>query len=373
MDSTGLLRRPPDASSALLGDNLSTFKAYIASQQDDIACKSSILSLADELQTMLLERGTGIPIFIGGIGDSGTRSLVDFFSAFNVSFGKTSHSRDSVAWMGIYDMVSCTEENATSSVKVGDIYTTILAEHGVFGMEFNDHVRSKGAWFSGLQVMLRVLLQQLRFSGDDAVMVALKQPRTTLLLPMLHKLFGDQLRYIHLLRDPRDLAGGTFDRFFRDVCKIFYTDALDNEQCRGGVRNRLEFDARYDLEAMHWLTGHLNANQYLAIRIEDLVSEDNVPCLHTLLDFAGREWPMLRVLPQTVQEQADNFISHRGSFGGRKFSPKERAEVNFGSLRRAKVLYALRQFGYSMPREQDLEANWETDGFCGQRMPALHH
>lgn len=355
----------------VIWENYNTFRESIVAYNGTLPCKDTILNLAFRLHKQLEKRKTGIPLIIGGIGDSGTRSLVDFLEAFNVSFGKRTYSRDSVAFMKYYTLDSCSVVN-TSRTKAGDIYTGIMGEPGVFAMNFDEFSgENRTIWYSGLQITLRIMLEQLRLSSNDAPFISLKQPRSTLFLPFMKTIFGHQLRYIHLLRDPRDLAAGTFPKFYRDLCRYFYDSLQDLRQCNGGIRNRLEFDARYNLEAVEWLTRNLQANQYLVTRIEDLVNTGNEKCLQRIIDFikldhAGWETPYA-----TLQEQAQNFAKHNASFCGRKFSALERTSVNKGSLVREKVLETIRQLGYQVPVLEHLDDLWIPSSDCGVNMSVL--
>jgi len=334
-------------------------RTFIDEQAPTERCRERMLRL---MEILFGGGGTPSPVLIGGIGDSGTRSVVGLLRGLGVEFVFTSGTKDSKAWMTTFELRSCLDDTRMTNITAAIVYETLISTQRNLGFSYGNlksHIEKEMWWF-GMEFVFRALVLQRRKLPSKNVTWGIKQPRLTLLLPILKRIYGKDLQYVHVTRDIRDLAGGSHHIFYRQVCPYMF----DGKLCSGGLRNRLDFNARYTDEILEWLVLHLPDTNFLVVRIEDFVdSQHNTDCILQLTHFieSFTPWrPRLRDLDSLKTSLED----HAKSYFGTKFRDDQRKELNMWSLKIPAVNRVLLNLDYKTPMEEDLAATWKPERFC---------
>jgi hypothetical protein len=313
-----------------------------------------------------------VPVYVGGVGDSGTRALVEtLHAAVRMDFARTTSTHaglDSLAFMASYP--SCPSAGERPSVSAGEL-VNVLYNHMGLPLGFSREQAGERLWRRGVGFALQVLRAQtgaLRHARARAHgLWGLKQPRLVALLPFFLALHGDELRYLHVVRDPRDSgSGGNGAPFERQMCSTLYRGEERRRVC-GAIRTAAaleEFRAQWSLAVLDALQRVLRPHQYLVVRIEDLVAGDRAPYDRIL------RW--VRALPpaqrpadadlvsegalQAVVRQASVF---RDSYFGSRFSPEDRATRNDAAQAVPAVRALLSRLGYRVPNSTASPAGWQ--------------
>jgi hypothetical protein len=322
-----------------------------------------------------------VPVYVGGVGDSGTRALVETLrAAVRMDFARMTSTHaglDSLAFMARYP--SCPSPGERPSVSAGEL-VNVLYNHMGLPLGFSREQAGERLWRRGVGFALEVLRAQtgaLRHARARAHgLWGLKQPRLVALLPFFLALHGDELRYLHVVRDPRDSgSGGNGAPFEREMCSTLYRGEERRRVCGaiGTVAALEEFRAQWSLAVLDALQHVLRPHQYLVVRIEDLVAGDRAPYDRIL------RW--LRALPpaqrpadadlvsegalQAVVRQASDF---RGSYFGSRFSTKDRASRNDAAQAVPAIRALFDRLGYRVPNGTASPAGWQpaTLWLCDQ-------
>uniref|UniRef100_A0A7S2RGG2 Sulfotransferase domain-containing protein n=1 Tax=Mucochytrium quahogii TaxID=96639 RepID=A0A7S2RGG2_9STRA len=351
-----------------LSAHFETLAKELSAKDTETRCVERVREKLLKLSSNFASKGSLAPIFIGGVGDSGTRSLVNFLSAFEVGFGSITTSRDSKAFMKIFAEETCqvTQEPFKLEVEAPWVYETILPHVPNFTFT-RDTVKDEWVWWQGYEFVLSVMLKQLTYIGETTKLWGIKQPRITLFLPYFKAILGENFRYIHVVRDFRDTALGRRKAFFRQLCPFFLEGEEKDRICQGGLVNRLEFNARWNMEAVNWLQTNLEPEQFIVVRIEDLVSGKQAP-LRSVLQFLQKSYPRLTYDTKTLQQQVQIFWDHRNSYSGVKYSEDDRRLLNIAASHRNKTIDALEFFGYHVPTT-NMNQTWPTNVFRGLHEP----
>ena len=144
----------------------------------------------------------------------------------------------------------------------------------------------------------------LRDLPDRAVPWGWKNPRSMYVLPLIVGLFPD-VRFIHLVRDGRDMATSDNQNQPRKHYQALFDKPLDETDPSGSIR----LWAAANLGIANWGERRL-ASRYLRIRFEDLCVNPEIG-IAALLDFAG----LKTLAPGTIREIAGEFVTPPGSLG----------------------------------------------------------
>lgn len=181
-----------------------------------------------------------------------------------------------------------------------------------------------------------------------------KGPRSIYYLPVFQRIFQGRFRYIHVIRDGRDVARGDNQMQFNSNCKWLglCPSAQPKKSSRADLR--LEFWARLNRDVYNYGKQVLNSSTYFALRIEDLALGDPRPTLRKLAKFLGRPEPRGAELDRL----AELCSGHAKSYGGGKYTAAERAGhmKEFQASRRG--IETLRNLGYKT-NDWGLEPGWE--------------
>ena len=146
-----------------------------------------------------------------------------------------------------------------------------------------------------------------------------KHPRTALLVPFWHGTLGDKFLFVHVMRDGKDIVEGDNQKVFDDHCPLYYGRACDSS-----LRQRLEFWADLNRDIFNYaLQSSMKSNQYLAVRIEDLVV-GNEACFRRIAAFVGiSKNEADKLVPIAIEANK----GHAGSYFGRKWTPQTKTNV----------------------------------------------
>jgi len=166
-----------------------------------------------------------------------------------------------------------------------------------------------------------------------------KHPRTALVLPYLVASLGPLLRYVHVVRDPKEVIHGANQMVYVDMCGRYY-----GRPCPDTLDSRLEFWTDLNMDVYHIASAQLSHSQYLVVRTEDLVLGTK-SCFTRIARFvnANAEHTALH-----LGKAQNHSTAHVGSYFGRKFSIEERKMLIAAAYRaKPRVKAALALFGYS--------------------------
>lgn len=160
-----------------------------------------------------------------------------------------------------------------------------------------------------------------------------KNPRSMYILPLIRELFPG-VRFIHLVRDGRDMATSDNQNQPRKHYQALFGETLDDTDPAGSIR----LWAATNLAIARWGERHLGS-RYLRIRFEDLCasSSDEVT---KILDFAG----IKNVEDEKIHDMARDFVTPPQSLGRWR---ELDVDVADGLTQRGSD--ALCQFGYLDP------------------------
>jgi hypothetical protein len=168
-----------------------------------------------------------------------------------------------------------------------------------------------------------------------------KAPHSIYFMPFFQHFFDGKLRFIHVIRDGRDVALGDNQNQYQSVCgKTEETRSLGCDP--KSLSNRLLFWAMMNLQAYEYGMQVLGPDRYFVLRTEDFaLVDDATPAVLDLLDFLGE-----RQTAAGIAEAVAGSSGHSGSYGGNKYSPAERQRhlQEFGDAGRD----ALEFFGYRL-------------------------
>jgi hypothetical protein len=217
------------------------------------------------------------------------------------------------------------------------------------------------AWWAGLEWVLHFLRAHaagLAAAPRPRALWGFKHPRAAAALPLLHAVLGGELRYVHVLRDPRDLDEHHAHIFVREVCPLLAGG------CARTLAGQLAFRARWNRAAIQWLRDHLDERQYLVVRIEDIVSGD-AQAFERVARWLARSLPDAQrpdhmVDPRRLREQLAAAAKHAARYSGAKFAPEQRRARNAAALREPSVLAAIQEWGYAPPDSGKLDKAWRV-------------
>jgi hypothetical protein len=311
-----------------------------------------------------------MPVYIGGVGDSGTRALVETLSAaVRMDFARTtpaSAGLDSLAFMGSYP--SCPSAGERPSVSAGEL-VNVLFNHMELPLGFAREQAGDRLWKRGVGFALQVLRRQTRelrrAHAHARGLWGLKQPRFVALLPFFLALHGEEMRYLHVVRDPRDSGdGGNGAPFERQMCSTLHRGAERRRVCGdiGKAAALEEFRAQWSLAVVDALARVLRPHQYLVVRIEDLVAGDRAPydrILRWVRSFPAEQRPDDLVDEDALLAVVRQATGFRDSYYGNRFSPKSRAIRNDAAQAVPAIRDLLARLGYRAPNSTASQAGWQ--------------
>lgn len=311
------------------------------------------------------------PLVVGGIGDSGTRAIAYLTTQLGVWMGKfgvtvKKDSRDSKLFINGFETLTCDADQKAlqSTIKSYVFYSRSIQSCKSADYHY-DCVNDKRIWNIGVQwtsALFRTLLNHTvvytsRKANQEQFAFGLwgfKHPRSSFVLPYISHVTNNRFRYVHVMRDGRDIAAGDNQYFFNSVCKRYHTP--DSPLCEDVYENRVELWSRLNLDVLEWARRNLAPEQFMVLRIEDLVNGDKA-CFEKLARFTRTS---ARRAKEVVRASVRLFTVKQERYFGRKYTPEDREAHTNAVKSRPWSVKAFRTFGY------DIE-NWGTTGSCSEQ------
>jgi len=276
----------------------------------------------------------------------------------------TKGARDSKLFINGFKTQSCDYTNSLVSevVKSWSFYSRTLAT--CKNVDFTKSCVESNIWNSGVQwtsVLFRTLLNHtIVRTGHSANkekfglgLWGLKHPRSTFVLPYINYVLGkNRMKYIHVVRDGRDIASGENQFFFYQVCKYYYPANLLHK-CDPTVENRIEFWSRLNLDVIRWVKETLEPGRVMVLRIEDLVG-GNQHCFEAFADFVGTSEQRKHAV---IKKAVRLFTVHADRYLGNKYTANEARYLTQAVKRSAISKEAFKFFGYRLDE-------WGTSTNC---------
>ena len=144
-----------------------------------------------------------------------------------------------------------------------------------------------------------------------------------------HELFNGKFRFVHVVRDGRDVALGDNQMQHSGLCQFIggthHNQTFKSTCGREGHRTaaRVNFWARVNLDAWTFGSTVLGPSRYFLLRTEDLVLRDPGPLIRRLAQFLSVKEPSAAQLAALEML----FVRHRGSYGGAKYTEEQQARL----------------------------------------------
>ena len=290
------------------------------------------------------------PFIVGGIGDSGTRGFWDVLMKFGVYMQGEENvrgdSRDSLVFMSRRPTTQ--SDGSILPRSPSALYNEPMVRSR--SIKYNSsHVRPE-RWQCGRQFIADTVHQIINDTvakrtrkGKINILhpFGFKHPRTALLLPYFFATLGDKFAFIHVIRDGREVASGDNNYLFMDHCHLYYGGKCSENKAAEMWADLNQEIFEYAMESP------MLANQYFAMRIEDLVG-GNVKCYENLMKFLEIPNNMEFNLTERMEMAMKNSMQHAKSYFGQKYTYNERVDM-IGSATK-KVREALKFWGYSETR-----------------------
>jgi len=312
------------------------------------------------------------PLVFGGIGDSGTRAIAYLATQLGVWMGRygttvRKDSRDSRLFINGFDTLVCGGDSQLESVqqniKSFVFYSKSIKACNSLGYD-RDCVQDGEVWSQGVQ-WTTSLLQTL---ADDTKTYAtlkttkgmypfglwgFKHPRASFVLPYINFVTSNRFKYVHIVRDGRDIAAGDNQYFFNSICKKYHTD--DSSLCDDTLVNKIELWSRLNLDVLSWGRQHLRPEQFLVVRIEDFVLGDPA-CFWRLANFTGTSKERAQI---TIAKSVRLFTVKRSRYFGLKYTASQVEEYSNALDKNPYIGRAFKALGYGI-------RPWRPEGPCTQ-------
>lgn len=264
--------------------------------------------------------------------DSGTRGARSTLMMMGVSMLTEKYinpvSKDSEIFMSLYD--ARFKDGKVKPIGPHILIHSVLAHS--HSLNYNSSHVSSELWHAGRQFVAKVIRKSLDATIEDkstkrnitnAKMCdpwGFKHPRTSLLLPIFKATLGSSFKFVHVLRDGKDVVFGNNDRMFRDLCTPYFGKACPNTMVMS-----LKFWAELNKDIFEWAAEHLSPAQYFPLRIEDLVS-GNKDCYKLLADFVGSPYTQSE-LDSRINKAAQINTGFKSSYFGNHYDAEMKMKL----------------------------------------------
>ena len=311
-------------------------------------------------------------IVVGGIGDSGTRGIRALLELLGVAFCKKHSLSGDDDWIqrathrivydthgGIFPFIEARKLRGNGSYSPGYFYSpdpsllpghnTMLHHPDPYSVYAKDLVAHEGFSMTDQHraMLCDALVKSFSCSissnegskGDGRpILWGFKEPRNALILREYASIFHLRPKFIHVIRDGRDVAYADLRAITSIVCSAYYggyhvqsslgrvrEQAIKNsfvgKACASGGPTALVAWALLNLSIYEVGTASYGSD-YLPIRIEDIaLVEDPIPAITRVLDcLAVGNTSQLQAIAERVKGR------HSAAFGGRRYSAEVRAQ-----------------------------------------------
>jgi hypothetical protein len=250
---------------------------------------------------------------------------------------------DSLIYEGKFAVYDSQSDTWTES-SARDLYRQGI--HRARTIRYNETFFPARTWEFGRQFVGAVLWRTLAVSktirqaqGRRLDFWGFKHPRTILTLPFIVSAPGSKMKFVHVIRDPKEVASGDNQRLFVTECSRYYGKG----RCPRSFEMHYEFWTDVNWDVYQIARKYLSDDSYLMVRIEDLVRDQ--ACVERLTRFVGL--PMDRI--SCLMDRAMNStMPHSTSFFGNQV-PSNTQNLLIRALRAAprRVHEFLSMTGYS--------------------------
>uniref|UniRef100_A0A7S3PG62 Sulfotransferase domain-containing protein n=1 Tax=Aplanochytrium stocchinoi TaxID=215587 RepID=A0A7S3PG62_9STRA len=313
------------------------------------------LSLID-LETKL--KSSRVPVIIGGIGDSGTRGVWQACRDLNIYMGNPKElwktTKDCIPFMQNYNITS----NDGDFIVKGPAHFYNPGLRSALSISYDQStLQNDERWYMGLQYTSKMIVKL--YNSVQAYQTApertrlyehawgFKHPRSLVMLPFINEVLKNKrFRYIHVLRDGRDVSKGDNQAFYKSLCPSLYEidDVQSNcVEAPGSLRvmSRMKFWSKMNMDVVKWAKKHLDSDTYLIVRIEDLVSR-RPECIKRLAKFLNQKASIKKVTRLT-----ESYSVFNSSYNGVKWTEDQKQHLYNYTTVTPGVLDTLRFFGYN--------------------------
>ena len=308
------------------------------------------------------------PVIIGGIGVSGTRGAAQMLAegfGFEMCPKPSNNASHKIAGWS-----KC--NSARDNTVMFKLQGNKLLEHSKGRLNYDPHELPRSfhaALFYHMCLGINFTLQTLYDEPtiNDAKMAedskwGWKSPRSIYYLPYYKAILGDAFRFIHVVRDGRDVALADNQRQYHSLCVSVAGITPGTDSCGSWQEHKYDSKGRYDegseddpqprlnfwakmnRDAYEYGMTHLGPKRYFLLRTEDMALENTGrgPLLARLAAFLNL--PKMR--PEQLEDLVEVAQGHEDSYGGRKWNTTQRAHLieRFGDVGRS----ALGLFGYKL-------------------------
>ena len=276
------------------------------------------------------------PFIVGGIGDSGTRGVHDVMLMLGVFMQTAGHvvwtSKDSKVFM------APRWETMSSGKRVVRYPSALYNEpiKNARSLNYNQSVVRTERWQLGRQWIADMMTSQInvtekirsrhhfRITPKDLLYpFGFKHPRTALLLPYWLDTLGEQFAFVHVIRDGREVSHGDNQRLFMDHAEPYY-GKYNYKQ-----KKPIEMWADLNRDIFQFvLQSKMKANQYFALRVEDIVLGDS-RCFENLIKFLNLDSKTVesKAFKENLARAIETSHAHKRSYFGLKFKPSDRMQL----------------------------------------------
>ena len=172
-----------------------------------------------------------------------------------------------------------------------------------------------------------------------------------LVLPFLVSALGNRMRFIHVVRDPKEVVSGRNQKIYHDNCPRHY-----GFECSDQMRRRFQFWADANREQYEFAKKHLTSDSYLVVRTEDFVAGREA-CYRRLARFVHVDE---KLSAESLERAITTTTSHAGSYFGTPLTAELKQRIfreqrlarqackPGTSLSRYDLYETIRLFGYSV-------------------------
>lgn len=257
--------------------------AYTGSPLDDYYSR---IHMSDTKRPVLVvggSDGSGTRAFVEILGRLGVPMLVDDSGTMDVH---ASTLFDGKGWPSLVELVM--NNTRSTNYEFEDLHARVQEKARSELEKLKDEYEGRA------KELLAKKKQTLDKRAPEKVEYGFKAPVSMLLLPLLQEVYGS-IKFLHVVRDGRDVALSTNQSPVKKFYDIYYEDSrdrrklYDNDNLKEAMGVQLWND--WNMETLEWEQRHSDGDSfdYLVMRSEDLLDQNKFDSLVQLADFVGSQ------------------------------------------------------------------------------------
>ena len=244
--------------------------------------------------------GSGTRAFVDTLGRLGVPMLVDDSGTMDVH---ASTLFDGKGWPSLVELVM--NNTRSANYEFEDLPASVQEKARSELEKLKDEYDGRA---TELLAKKKLTLGDKRAS--EKVKYGFKAPISMLMLPLLLEVYGS-VRFLHVVRDGRDVALSKNQSPVKKFYDVYYEDATDrrklydNDNFKEAMGVQLWND--WNIETLEWEQRHSDGNSfdYLVMRSEDLLDQNKFDSLVQLADFVGSQKTIKELCCMSQQELVD--------------------------------------------------------------------